>query len=58
MKKRPCYGCVEPKRYLGCHDRCPEYLATKKDYKQNADSDLKGYLIDKSHKLKKIYGGY
>ena len=56
--KRPCYGCEAPKRYLGCHDRCPEYLATKKDYKQKADSNLKGYLIDKSHKLKKIYGGY
>lgn len=20
----PCYGCVEPKRHLGCHSECPE----------------------------------
>lgn len=23
----PCYGCVAPKRHLGCHDRCPERAA-------------------------------
>lgn len=24
-----CMGCVAPKRYPGCHGRCPEYLADK-----------------------------
>ena len=24
-----CKGCVAPKRYPGCHDRCPEYQAQK-----------------------------
>ena len=24
-----CYGCVAPKRYLGCHDHCPEYKEEK-----------------------------
>lgn len=22
--QNPCYGCVSPKRYPGCHDCCPE----------------------------------
>ena len=24
-----CKDCVAPKRYPGCHDRCPEYQAQK-----------------------------
>lgn len=24
-----CRNCVPPKRYPGCHDHCPEYLAQK-----------------------------
>lgn len=24
-----CKGCVAPKRYPGCHGRCPEYLEEK-----------------------------
>lgn len=23
-EENPCYGCVKPKRYLGCHDECPD----------------------------------
>ena len=23
-KDNPCYGCVEPKRHLGCHSECTE----------------------------------
>jgi hypothetical protein len=25
-------GCVAPKRYPGCHDKCPEYLAAKAEH--------------------------
>lgn len=26
--RSPCFGCVEPKRYIGCHgkDKCLEYM--------------------------------
>lgn len=24
-----CHYCVAPKRHLGCHDTCPEYLEDK-----------------------------
>lgn len=27
--KRPCRGCVPPKRHRACHDTCPDYLAEK-----------------------------
>lgn len=27
-----CKGCVAPKRYPGCHDRCPEYKKDKAEY--------------------------
>ena len=28
-----CRGCEAPKRHLGCHSTCPEYLAeAKKTY--------------------------
>lgn len=29
-----CKGCVAPKRYPGCHDRCPEYLKQKAEYQE------------------------
>ncbi len=24
-KENPCYGCVAPKRHVGCHGTCKEY---------------------------------
>lgn len=27
-----CHHCKPPKRYPGCHDHCPEYIASKADY--------------------------
>jgi hypothetical protein len=24
-KDNPCYGCVAPKRHIGCHGTCPDY---------------------------------
>ena len=29
-----CMDCVAPKRYPGCHDRCPEYLKEKAEYER------------------------
>lgn len=29
MTIKCCYGCVAPKRYLGCHDHCPDYAKEK-----------------------------
>lgn len=29
MSIRCCRNCVPPKRHLGCHDRCKEYLEEK-----------------------------
>lgn len=26
----PCMGCVAPKRYSGCHDKCEEYQSYRK----------------------------
>ena len=24
--KNPCNGCIPPKRHLGCHGHCPDYI--------------------------------
>ena len=29
-----CHYCKPPKRHPGCHDHCPEYLASKAEYDQ------------------------
>lgn len=56
-----CKGCVPPKRYPGCHDRCPEYLEEKKKndqirdqkYKENA---IEAGLFDHNRRfLKRLY---
>ena len=30
--QNPCRYCVPPTRKPGCHSRCPEYIAWKKDH--------------------------
>ena len=32
MAVKCCRGCVAPKRYPGCHDRCQEYIAARAEY--------------------------
>ena len=27
----PCKGCVEPKRHMGCHGTCQEYVEWRKE---------------------------
>ena len=42
MAIKCCYGCVAPKRYPGCHDRCPEYIKEKAAHDaQKAEEDKK-----------------
>ena len=48
---RVCKGCVSPKRYPGCHDHCPEYLAERAEYDRLKEADYKkrqtiGLLVD------------
>ncbi len=50
---KPCLDCT--KRYLGCHDKCDDYQATKPKYNQIVD-EAKSYLFDKHWNLKKYYG--
>lgn len=36
-----CKGCVAPKRYPGCHDHCPEYIAEKAQYEERKAADIR-----------------
>jgi hypothetical protein len=37
-----CKDCKPPKRFPGCHDHCPEYLAQKAEHDRiKAEHDLK-----------------
>lgn len=49
-----CFGCVPPKRYPGCGDRCEEYKKEKaeykkqmEEYKKNMPEILSGYDFNK-----------
>lgn len=40
----PCFGCVPPDRYPGCHDHCPkrvEYLRKSAEIKACREAYLK-----------------
>lgn len=41
-----CKGCVAPKRYPGCHDRCPEYLAEKAKHDEQTAAEAKRRYIE------------
>lgn len=40
----PCYGCVEPKRYIGCHADCKKY----KKFRKELDEENKKIREEKS----------
>lgn len=47
-----CHHCVAPKRSVGCHDRCPEYLEQKAALekhkkKERAAKAIEEYNYDK-----------
>lgn len=41
MRITCCKGCVAPKRYPGCHDRCPEYIEQKAQHNAEVEADRK-----------------
>ena len=51
-----CKDCVSPKRYPGCHDHCPEYLAQKEkhDKERIEQAKLNGILSREKARAKAI----
>lgn len=37
----PCHGCVTPKRYPGCHDKCKAYRDWKASEQKRKDAERK-----------------
>lgn len=37
----PCHGCVAPKRYPGCHDKCKDYKKWKAGELVKKDAERK-----------------
>lgn len=37
----PCHGCVTPKRYPGCHDKCKAYRDWKASEQVKNDAERK-----------------
>ena len=64
-----CKGCVAPKRYPGCQDHCPEYIADKARHdKEKAEADRKRRIeagltaqvlvgVDRAYKAKRRLKG-
>lgn len=36
---RCCYGCVAPKRHVGCHATCPNYIKEKEINDENLKTE-------------------
>lgn len=36
-----CKNCVAPKRHIGCHATCAEYLSEKKEHDELRDKERK-----------------
>lgn len=56
---RCCKCCVPPKRHIGCHSNCPEYLEEKKNLdrlnklrqkKLKEENDVLEFLLDSKKK--------
>lgn len=45
MTIKVCHGCVAPKRYPGCHDHCPEYLAEKAENDAKREKQFKETVV-------------
>lgn len=44
MSSYPCLGCTAPKKFLGCHAVCEEYLSIKSEQQQKAEDRRKAKL--------------
>ena len=40
-KESPCHGCVTPRRYPGCHDKCKDYQDWKASEQVKKDAERK-----------------
>lgn len=52
-KENPCKDCIEPRRYVGCHAKCKEYLAWKKHNDKRNDKIRQ--VKNKSYIYRKYY---
>lgn len=49
----PCKGCVPPKRTLGCHGKCKEYIEWREKYEKEKNNENLGEEIDRYYTSKK-----
>ena len=54
MSIKCCHGCVAPKRYSGCGDRCPEY----KEEKAQAQAEKQAAAVRQGITSQKYDGVY
>ena len=45
-----CEGCVAPKRHIGCHAVCPEYISEKAAYEEIRSGAMKKKKTDEAVK--------
>lgn len=58
---KACYGCT--KRYLACHDHCPEYLAESEAIRKERkatenDRSLDRYIAERNSKTRDSNASY
>lgn len=41
MRITCCNNCVAPKRYPGCHDKCPEYKEQRAEFDKEKEAERK-----------------
>lgn len=60
MIERPCRYCVAPKRHVGCHSTCPEFLASEvekaaEDAARNLDRIIYGGIVGHNNMCRAKY---
>lgn len=48
-KNNPCYGCVAPKRHVGCHATCKDYIDSVDLYHKKQEKIRKKKDEDKAY---------
>lgn len=48
-----CYKCVPPKRHLGCHETCEEYLKEKEEWNKKKEEITKIKTRDRYFKARR-----
>lgn len=47
MRETPCRYCVAPKRHIGCHGKCQEYIDWKAEWDAFQKEQKRERLIDR-----------